>query len=215
MGVGVCVAPYEQRRNRSREAVCGFCVWETQDLCILKNPKHRYLLILFALSLVLAEESLSDYVSPAVWGSEVEQMGPQFSLTLTSVLFLPSTLFHNDQSKTFQRYVMGSESNKLGEPSAVIWSHSLLNIGQKSLKLQWVLTLYLNTSRDREQITSQGSPPWSGITLRAGLCFLTLHILPLSLVVPLGVRRNERGRKEAMTHLSPCKVIGHFISLHL
>lgn len=97
-----------------------FCVWETQDLCILKNPKHRYLLILFALSLVLAEESLSDCVSPAVWGSEVEQMGPQFSLPLTSVLFLPSTLFHNDQSKTFQRYVMGSESNKLGEPSAVI-----------------------------------------------------------------------------------------------
>lgn len=45
---------YEQKRDRSREAVRGFCVEETQDLCIRKNPEHQYLLILFVLSLLLA-----------------------------------------------------------------------------------------------------------------------------------------------------------------
>ena len=94
---------------------------------------------------------------------------------------------------------MESESNKLGDTSGVVWSNSILNTGQKSLKLQWFLTLYLNTSRYREQITSDCSPLWSSTALMSRMCF-PMAYFPSGPGCTSGVRRNKRGRKEAMIH---------------
>ena len=83
------------------------------------------------------------------WLPGKPQIQPWSSHALTSVPSLPSTLFHWWIEQSIYKQAIASEPNKLGQTPLVIRSNSVLNTGQKYLKVQWIFNP-LNTSDYRE-----------------------------------------------------------------